>query len=94
MLTASVVALAAQIGVRPAELEERPLIFFRSEPSWSVALVEPGVARLSFPHAPPVTYRHRHFAARVRMAADRKFPRRSGTAGVGRLPRLPQFAQS
>jgi uncharacterized membrane protein len=36
---------------------ERPLICFGNEPSWSVDLTEPGVARAAFPGEQPVTYR-------------------------------------
>jgi heat shock protein HslJ len=37
--------------------EERPLICFGNEPSWSVHLTEPGVARVATPGEEPVAYR-------------------------------------
>jgi len=57
MLTASALALVALIGVGPALAQDRPLVCFGNEPSWSVALVEPGAARLTFPDAPATAYR-------------------------------------
>jgi heat shock protein HslJ/uncharacterized membrane protein len=50
------VALATGLaGVAAAE--EQPLICFGNEPSWSVDLTEPGVARVGSPGAEPVAYR-------------------------------------
>ena len=40
-----------------AAAEERPLICFGNEPSWSVDLTEPGVARFATPDQEAVTYR-------------------------------------
>jgi heat shock protein HslJ len=57
MQKASVLALVALIGVGSAVAQDRPLVCFGNEPSWSVALLEPGVARLTFPDAPAVSYR-------------------------------------
>ena len=37
--------------------EEQPLICFGNEPSWSVHLTEPGVARFATPDSESVTYR-------------------------------------
>ena len=37
--------------------EERPLICFGNEPSWSVHLTEPGVARVATPGDEPMPYR-------------------------------------
>ena len=57
MQKARVWALAALIGVGPAIAQERPLVCFGNEPFWSVALVEPGAARLTFPDTPGTEYR-------------------------------------
>jgi heat shock protein HslJ len=57
MRKASVLALVALIGVGSAVAQDRPLVCFGNEPSWSVALVEPGAARLAFPDAPATAYR-------------------------------------
>jgi uncharacterized membrane protein len=51
-----VAALAASLpGVVAAE--DKPLICFGNEPSWSVDLTEPGVARFSTPDQEAVAYR-------------------------------------
>jgi heat shock protein HslJ len=47
--------LAGVAGVAGAE--EQPLICFGNEPSWSVSLTEPGVARVATPGEEPVAYR-------------------------------------
>jgi heat shock protein HslJ len=47
--------LAGACGAAAAD--ERPLICFGNEPSWSVDLTEPGLARVAFPGEEPVTYR-------------------------------------
>jgi len=57
MQTARVLALVALIGIGPAVAQDRPLVCFGNEPFWGVALDEPGVARLTFPDAPAVSYR-------------------------------------
>ena len=59
MMTAAVLAFVALVGMRPALAQERPLVCFGTEPSWGVSLVEPGVAQLTFPDAPPVAFRGR-----------------------------------
>jgi len=57
MKTASawLLGLAGLSGVVAAE--EQPLICFGNEPSWSVDLTEPGVARFATPDQEAVTYR-------------------------------------
>ena len=50
--------LVCAVGVSgAAAADDGPLICFGNEPSWSVDLTEPGVARLSTPDSEPVTYR-------------------------------------
>jgi uncharacterized membrane protein len=71
------------IGFRPAAAEERPLICFGNEPSWSVTLVEPGVARLSCPDAPPVAYRGS--AKRIEPIRGVGLPRQAGGRRGGLL---------
>ena len=52
---ACLLGVAGFSGVVAAE--ERPLICFGNEPSWSVDLTEPGVARFATPDQEAVTYR-------------------------------------
>ncbi len=52
---ACLLGVAGFSGVVAAE--EQPLICFGNEPSWSVDLTEPGVARFATPDQEAVTYR-------------------------------------
>jgi heat shock protein HslJ len=54
-VTAWLLCVAGLPGVVAAE--EQPLICFGNEPSWSVDLTEPGVARFATPDQEAVTYR-------------------------------------
>jgi heat shock protein HslJ len=54
-VTAWLLCVAGLPGVVAAE--EQPLICFGNEPSWSVDLTEPGVARFATPDQDAVTYR-------------------------------------
>jgi heat shock protein HslJ len=54
----TVVILACAIGLPLlAAAEDRPLMCFGNEPSWSVDLTEPGAARFATPDGEPVLYR-------------------------------------
>jgi len=53
--SAAVVFLAASATVATAA--ERPLICFGNEPSWGIALTEPGTARVTLPGEEPSTFR-------------------------------------
>jgi heat shock protein HslJ len=57
MLRIVMVLLCAAAVVPVAIAGEQPLICFGNEPSWSVHLTEPGVARFATPDSEPVTYR-------------------------------------
>ena len=57
MMRFVVVVLGVLAAVPLAVAQERPLICFGNEPSWSVELTTPGSARVSFPGEDGVTYR-------------------------------------
>ena len=52
-----IAAMALLLTVQPAFGEERSLVCSGNEPSWSLALEQPGVARLALPDEAPVEYR-------------------------------------
>lgn len=53
---AAAIALVLAASIATAG-QDPPLMCFGTEPSWSLALATPGVARLAMPDAPPVEYR-------------------------------------
>lgn len=73
-----VVCLAVAGSATQAAASDQPLICFGNEPSWSVELNEPGVARFATPDTDPVEYRGG--ATRAEHLGESVF---RGSAGAG-----------